>query len=314
MTSSIESQLSGNILQPNNNWDLSVQKKLSTLKNPDYLIGPRVDLLQGDISREWCKWIIDQFVDISFFDKSTNYYQIYADVHKSVDFLIGNQKDYDDKKEIARLISNMVEERINLINLEERRRKSISIPIKEDLLGIYGPKPRCWLTGLEFSDEALYNFTAKKVDKVPLTLPLYLDKFRPIGLNDRDLTIEVDHLHPFSYDGEDDLSNYRLVCGWANRVKSNHVTGYSTGTRVNGASKLYPNSFFYWVIRTLGLKRKCEVPGCSNHIANSELTICSHIGDSKAITPVSMKVICKQHDTRANRYVKRNSVKEPFKI
>lgn len=59
MTLSIKSQLAGSILQPNNNWDISVQRELSALKNPDYLIGPRVDLLQGDISREWFKWIVD---------------------------------------------------------------------------------------------------------------------------------------------------------------------------------------------------------------------------------------------------------------
>lgn len=314
MTLSIKSQLAGSILQPNNNWDISVQRELSALKNPDYLIGPRVDLLQGDISREWFKWIVDQFVDKSFFSKTTNYYKIYADVKQSIEFLVGNQKNCDDKNEITRLISNRVEERINFLNLEERRRKAITLSVKEDLLSIYGPKPRCWLTGLEFSNDALFNFTAKQADKVSLKLPTYVDKYRPIGVNERDLSIEVDHLYPFSYGGEDDLSNYRLICGWANKVKSNHVTGYSPGTKVSGASKLYPNNFFYWVIRALGLKRKCEVPGCTNHIGNSELTICSHIGDTKAITPVSMKVVCKQHDTRAGRYVKRALVKEPFKV
>jgi len=312
MTLSIESQLSSCILQPNNNWDLSIQKELSALKSPDYLIGPRVDLLQGDISREWFKWIVDQFVDRKFFDNKVNYFQIYDDVNRSIDYLVGNQKDHEDKKEISRLISNMVEQRINFLNSEKRRRIPISNDIKEDLLKIYGP--RCWLTGLRFSDKALFNFTAKKAEKINLQLPTYVDRYRPIGKNQRDLSIEVDHLYPFSYGGEDELDNYRLICGWANRVKSNHITGYSAGTRVSGTSKIFPNHFFYWVIRTLGLKRKCEVPNCQNSIENSELTICSHIGNTKAITPVSMKVVCKEHDTRENRYIRKELIGESFQV
>ncbi|WP_298771798.1 HNH endonuclease domain-containing protein [uncultured Shewanella sp.] len=306
--------MAGSILQSSNNWDLDVQKKLSEYKAPDYLMGPRGSLLQGDISREWFKWIVDQFVDKSFLNNTIHYYQVYSDVLLSVEHLVGNQKDDDDKKNIAKLISDVVFERIKFLNSEERRRKIISLSLKEDLLSIYGPKPRCWLTGLEFSSDALFNFTAKKIDKVSLKLPVYVDKYRPIGVNDRDLSIEIDHLYPFSYGGKDELDNYRLICGWANKVKSNHVTGYSTGTRVSGANKLYPNSFYYWVVRTIGLKRKCEVANCQRTIDNSELTVCSQLGNSKAITPVSMKVVCKKHDTRKNRYVPRNLSKEPFHI
>lgn len=308
----IDFQLAASILESNNNWDISTQKQLSALKNPDYLIGPRVDLLQGDISREWYKWIVDQFVDKSLLDSNVNYFQIYADVGKCVELLVGNQKDADDKEELTKSISNMVEKRIKFLNSEQQRRKAISTNIKEDLLSIYGQQPRCWLTGLKFSDEALNNFTAKKADKVDLKLPRYVDKYRPIGMNNRGLSIEIDHLFPFSHGGEDNLDNYRLICGWANSVKSNHVTGYSPGTKISGASRLFPNNYYYWVIRSIGLKRKCEIPNCLNNIENSELTVCSHIGDTKAITPVSMRVICKDHDTRGDRYIKRELIKEPF--
>lgn len=314
MTFNIGQQLSGSILHPNNNWDISVQRGLSELKTPDYLIGPRVDLLQGDISREWFKWIVDQFVDKCFFDKGTNYFKIYADVEASIEHLVGNQRDHDAKKELVSLISDMVSKRIEFLVSEKKSRKPLSKSIKEDLLAIYGPNPRCWLTGYKFSDDAIFNFTAKQADKVELVLPSYVDRYRPIGMNNRGLSIEVDHLHPFSYGGVDDISNYRLICGWANQVKSNHITGYSTGTRVTGASHMFPNNFYYWVIRVLGLKRKCEVKGCTNTIESSELTVCSNLGNTKAITPVSMRVVCKKHDSRANRYVKREQVKSPFTI
>ncbi|MCO7189518.1 MULTISPECIES: HNH endonuclease signature motif containing protein [unclassified Pseudoalteromonas] len=310
----VEKQLKGSICQPNNNWDMSIQKELSALKTPDYLIGPRVDILQGDISREWFKWIVDQFVDSRFFEEDINFFKIYESVKESVDILVGGQKDSDDKLSIARLVSEMVEERIKFLISDSKRRKSISKNMKEDLLAIYGPEPRCWLTGVKFTDEAIYNFTAKQEDKVNFDLPVYIDKYRPIGTKSRDLSIEVDHLHPFSLGGVDEIDNYRLICGWANKVKSNHITGYSTGTKVTGRNQLFPNSFYYWVIRTLGLKRKCEVPGCGNSIENSELTVCSNLGSSKAITPVSMKVVCKKHDSRAGRYVKRSELQDPFHV
>lgn len=301
-------QLNSSVLSCDSSWDLKNQKELAGLKPPDLLMGIRTDLLQGDITREWCKWIIEQFIDHEFLISEVSFIRVYKEVSDCLERMLGKQIDNDDKLEISKHISNLVLERIEYIKEEERRRKSITTDIKEELLTIYGTNPRCWLTGYKFSKEAIFNFTASKVDKVELNLPIYVDRYRPIGVVARDIGIEVDHLHPFSLGGKDCIDNYRLICGWANKVKSNHISGYSYGTKVTGKDKLYPKSYYYWVLRVLGLKRKCEVSGCKNDIYNSELTVCSSLGSSKSINPVSMMVVCKDHDTLNDRFLKRKSL------
>jgi hypothetical protein len=287
---------------------LKIQKELSGLKPPELLMGVRTELLQGDITREWCKWIIEQFIDHDFLNSELSFIRVYKEVIICLDMMLGWQIDNDDKLQIAKHISNLVLERVEYIKEEEKQRKNITADIKEELLSIYGDSPRCWLTGYKFSKEAVFNFTASKSDKVELNLPTYVDRYRPIGVNARDLCIEVDHLHPFSLGGKDCIDNYRLICGWANKVKSNHISGYSYGTKVTGKNKLYPKSYYYWVLRVIGLKRKCEFPGCKNDIYNSELTVCSSLGSSKSINPVSMMVVCKDHDTLNDRYLKRDAL------
>lgn len=301
-------QLSSSVLSSGSLWDLKNQKELAGLKPPELLMGVRTDLLQGDVSREWCKWIIEQFIDHDFINSEVSFIKIYKEVSKSLTILLGKQIDDDDKILIGKHLSNLVLERVEFIKEEQQRRKGITREIKEELLSIYGASPRCWLTGYKFSKEAVFNFTASKLDKVNLTLPTYIDRYRPIGVKERDISIEVDHLYPFSLGGKDCIDNYRLICGWANKVKSNHVTGYSLGTKPSGKNKLYPKSYYYWVLRTIGLKRKCEVPNCKNNIYNSELTVTSSLGASKSINPVSMMVICKDHDTLNKRYLKRDTL------
>lgn len=192
MSLHLTKQISGSIFQAANNWDMALQKEISSLKAPDYLMGPRVDVLQGDISREWYKWIIDQFLDKKFFTGRLNFFEIFQDVQKSIEVLVGNQKDADDKNAIAKEISNMILNRVQFLTSDLERRRSMGISVKEDLLDIYGPNPRCWLTGFEFSDKALSNFTAKTNEKVKLDIPKFVDKFRPIGTIERDLSIEID--------------------------------------------------------------------------------------------------------------------------
>jgi hypothetical protein len=305
MSISTITQLNSSVLSCDSSWDLTNQKELAGLKPPELLMGIRTDILQGDISREWCKWIIEQFIDNDFLSSEISFIKVYKEVSTCLTLLLGKQLDDDDKDQIAKHLSNLVLERVEYIKEDKQRRKNISKEIKEELLTIYGDKPRCWLTGYEFTKEAVFNFTANKLDKVDLILPIYVDRYRPIGLKERDICIEIDHLHPFSLGGKDCIDNYRLICGWANKVKSNHISGYSYGTKLTGTNKLYPKSYYYWVLRVIGLKRKCEIQSCKNDIYNSELTVCSSLGSSKSINPVSMMVVCKEHDTLNERFLKR---------
>lgn len=298
-------QIQSSTLSTEMNWDWSNQKDLAELKPPEVLMGVRRDIMQGDISREWCKWIVEQFIDDRFLQKECTFPFVYSEVSECLKLLFGMQYSYDERQEIAIHISNLVIERVGHINAEKKRRSGITKGIKESLLAIYGEQPRCWLTGYKFSQEALHNFTASKNEKLPLILPKYIDKYKPIGVIDRDICIEIDHLYPFSLGGDDSLDNFRLICGWANKVKSNHISGYSKGTRESPKNELHPKRYYYWALRLIGLRRKCEADGCDKTINNAELTVCSSIGPTKIINPISMKVVCREHDTLASRFIKR---------
>lgn len=312
MKSSLIKQISGTVLLSENNWDFNSQKELSEFTPPDILIGTRKDVLKGDISREWARWIIEQFIDSKFLNNEVNFIKVYSEIKQNINYLVGIALSNEEKEDICQHLSSIVLDRITFIKKDREKRKGINKKTKEELLFLYSTddEVRCWLTGYKFSKEAIHNFTCSKDEKMNIKLPTFVDKYRPIGRNERDLTIEIDHLHPFSYGGEDHIDNFRLICGWANITKSNNISGYSKGTTIRGSNQLFPNNYYYWALRVIGLRRKCEEDGCTNNIYNSELTICSRLGPNKAITPVSMKVICKKHDTRKNRYIDRLSTKE----
>ncbi|EJL6603023.1 TPA: hypothetical protein PMB21_001260 [Vibrio cholerae] len=309
MTSSVLGEikhLNSSILSDESAWSWSDQVALSSLKSPDILIGARRDLLQGDISREWVKWIVEQFIDHKYINSEYSYVSIYGDVHDSVSRLVGLQVHEEEKREIVSKISDLVIDRVKLLK-KEWSRKPITLNVKEELLEIYSidNRVRCWLTGYEFSKEAIYNFQSPKSEHLSLKLPEYVDRIKPIGLKSNDIRIEVDHLYPYSLGGEDSIDNYRLICGWANRVKSNHISGYSPGNRLSQKNGIWPKSYYYWLIRLIGLRRRCEHPGCDRNLGNSELTVESAFGSSKALTPASMKVVCYQHSSLENRFIRR---------
>ena len=299
-------QIQNSVLNPEGTWDWDLQQEISHIKPPDFLMGVRRDMMHGEIIREWSKWIIEQFIDEKNIKQDISLPVILNDINLTIGELVGKQISGDDKKEIVKAISKIVFNRVGQLNMLKAKRSNISNRIKCDLLEIYGPKPRCWLTGYQFSDEAIYNFTARKGETLELTLPTFVDKYKPMGMNSRDLAIEVDHLHPFSLGGGDDIQNYRLICGWANKVKSNHISGYSMGTRADITNQLFPKRYYYWVVRLIGMRRKCEIENCRNNINNSELTVRSSLGDSKLVTPVSMQVVCQHHASLlSGRYVNR---------
>lgn len=299
-------QIQNSVLNPDSTWDWDMQQEISHIKPPDFLMGVRRDMMHGEIIREWSKWIIEQFIDEKNINKNISLPAIINDINITIGELVGKQISVEDKKEIVKAISTIVFNRVEQLNMSKLKRSNISNKIKQDLLGIYGPKPRCWLTGYQFSDEALYNFTARKGEYLELKLPTFIDKYKPMGINHRDLSIEIDHLYPFSLGGGDDIQNYRLICGWANKVKSNHITGFSMGTRADISNQLFPKRYYYWVVRLIGMRRKCEIEDCPNNINNSELTVRSSLGDSKLLTPVSMQVVCQHHASLLpGRYVNR---------
>ncbi len=266
-------------------------------------MGVRKDLLQGDIYIEWFRWIVEQFIDKEYLYNIPSFPFVFERIYKEIGSLVGMQVSSEEIISLSKQVATLVIDRVSVYHSRSLTRKTISIDTKMALLDIYGNKPRCWLTGYQFTDEAIFNFTEPKCEQLPLNLPIYVDRLKPIGLNKRDITIEIDHLHPFSRGGSDDIGNYRLICGWANKIKSNSTTGYSIAQKNIYMGSCSSNGLYYWVLRLIGLRRKCEHPGCNKTIENCELRVRSSLGKSKLITPLNMQVVCEEHDDLDDRFV-----------
>ncbi|EFO5516625.1 hypothetical protein HN069_000793 [Salmonella enterica] len=272
---------------------------------PDPMLGFRRDLLKGDMYREWGRWFIEQFIDVKYLSSNVTYPEIFYDVFRIIDTICGWTYDRTDKMEVSGIISRYVLQRVNIIT-ESNKRRRVSLSERRELLDLLGEKPRCWLTGMPFSPEAIAIFLGER--DVKIKLPDYVDKYMPIGLVERDLKIEVDHLYPFALGGDDSIENFRLICGWANMVKSSQVSMYGRGTKYTKSIRPYQSiDNYYWAIRTLGLKRKCECDGCKNNLENSLLTISSFHGAGKIINPISMKIMCYEHAYENDRFVLRTN-------
>jgi hypothetical protein len=295
----------GSILNKNDAWDISSQNEISSITFPEQLLGARKDLLKGDIYREWGRWFIEQFIDVKYFSQDIIYPTVWVEVNNVLERILGWDFDYEKKKYLSHTIAKYVIERVSFIKQQKRRRK-VTRKDKDFLLSLYDKQPRCWLTGLPFSEEAIENFRGYK--ELKPKLPKYIDQYLPIGIIEQHLAIEVDHLYPFTYGGDDDVDNYKLICGWANRVKSSQISLYMRGT----GSLAKNNAFFnldnyYWALRVIGMKRKCEHPGCTAHIETSPLTISSYHGEGKLINPISMRVLCYDHASEKDRFIKREA-------
>lgn len=291
-------------------WDWDSHYEISNIKPPELLMGVRKDLLQGDIYIEWFRWIVEQFIEREYLHKAPSFPFVFESIHKEISVLVGMQISDEQKIFLSKHISRLVIDRVSIYHNKKSTRKAISLETKLSLLDIYGKKPRCWLTGYQFTDEAIFNFTEPKSEHLALKLPVYVDRLRPIGLNERDISIEVDHLHPFSQGGADDIGNYRLACGWANKIKSDSTTGYSAAQKHISMGSYSSNGLYYWVLRLIGLRRKCEHPGCNKTIEHNELRVRSSLGKSKLINPLNMQVVCEDHDDLDDRYILASKFKE----
>lgn len=298
--------LIGSVLNQEDVWNANSQATISSMNFPDQLLGRRKDLLRGDIHREWGRWFIEQFIDEKYFKQNVNYPVVLVDVKKILDSILSWDFEEEKIRELTRIITKYVLEQVDLAK-STRRRKVLDYRDKSFLLSLSKEQPRCWLTGVAFSEVAVNQFLGYETGSI--ILPDFIDKYLPIGILQQHLTIEIDHLYPFYCGGEDDFTNYKLICGWANRVKSSQISFYMKGTGDIGRQHFGVDNY-YWALRAIGMRRRCEHPNCNATLENSPLTIESYHGEGKIINPISMKVLCYDHIKDTDRFVKRENFKD----
>lgn len=279
-------------------WRSGCVEHLANMVVPDSLLGRRRSMLKGDVNEQWARWFIESIADPRRISATKlKYASLFEEVRKSVDgSFLPHEKTQPEKQELATTAARIIFNVARKMGINHQPR----VVTKADrmlLLGIAGSPPRCWCCGAEFSELATDNFLLAR--RKPLDLPPFVDVYKPRGLIERDLSIEIDHVHPFSRGGQEE-DNLKLACGWCNRHKSAHLSIYdvegqprSAGSNSLGISSV-PQPF--WVVRLLALSRSCEHPhGCTRSVLTAELTVVA-IREAGALNPTNLRATCLKHD------------------
>ncbi len=267
-------------------WQSQGVQELGALHVPDQILGEFPALFRGDIHRLWAGWFLGTCVDVDRLAASkVRYPSIYKEVLDfcSLEFGLEYQA-----KELARALARLTDSEVSRLSSCSSR-KAVSTENRQHLVDLADGQPRCWVCGYKFLPEAVENFLeGKQLHSLPA--PLLVDMFKPIGLNENDMRIEVDHVHPHSLGGGNE-ENLRIACGWCNRYKSNHtalydVSGVDRKANVKGDYYSLPHSL--WVVRMLAIVGKSEVSGVDAQ--HAELTVTIRRRNGKA-TPPNLKVV-----------------------
>jgi hypothetical protein len=185
----------------------------------------------------------------------------------------------------------------------EKRRPSISLRIKLELLDLCGEEAYCWYCGHRFNRSALTSFRGDSRGGNTPDLPLYLDFTAPRGMQSNDVRIEVDHLYAFSRGGGSDIDNLKLACGWCNRHKSALSILFDAPAYPRRLNHPRLGDVFipvpFWVVRVLGTRRSCESSQCTSDTSVGPLVIAPW-NSSGAMVPGNLAVFCEAHDPLAN--------------
>lgn len=287
---------------PKDVWEMAGIQRLAQFTFPDSLVGRRQSLLKADMHQQWLRWFVESIVDPrQIANRRLPYPHVFKAVLDAVSQRFSDQdKTQSEKMALSSLIAGIACSIAESINTS-RSRSSISGSQRNLLLQLAGAPPRCWVCGAIFSEQAIEGFLYGEKSEVPM--PLFLDVFKPRGLVERDMRIEVDHVYPFSRGGVDD-ENLRLACGWCNKHKSAHLSMYEVEGQprhaVFGSGILCSIPQPFWTVRLLATVKACEHPGgCSKSTSTSELTVVK-INFSGAPNPTNLRVTCVEHDPMAD--------------
>jgi len=277
-------------------WDVEKISRIANLSVPESVLGRQKTLLRADVNIQWARWFVESLADpLGYLKYDFSYPTLFSDVLTAVNEKF-NQYTKNEKVKIASSVARILQSQINRMK-SSLKRQQISRKDKDLLLELAGNPPRCWICGAIFSNEAVDNYLYRK--STSIRMPKFIDIFFPRGLNQRDLTIEIDHIVAHSLGGSSE-DNLALACGWCNRNKNNYLSIYDTNGQPKKAVansigvRTLPHPF--WSIRLLSTVRICEfLDGCASATSNSNLTITS-INQNGSMNPTNIRVTCYEHD------------------
>lgn len=257
-------------------------------------------LLKGDQHRLWMRWFLEGLVSPHRIatDPTIDRLDVLESAFKRVTSLYAGI-DLDRRQKLAEAVTNHIFATVSLLRAAAKRDYA-DLATRHALVAAASP-PRCYICGYAFSREALEAFL-KVRGRAPISLPPLLDVFRPRGLVERDVKIEIEHVVPVAAGGTG-KANLRLACGWCNKYKSDRVSIYEapfmpprTTSFHIGSHRLNELPSPFWVIRMLALRGKCQhVDGCNRTVANAELFV-SLTDWTGSPNPTNLVVHCHEHD------------------
>ncbi|MEP0758557.1 HNH endonuclease signature motif containing protein [Coleofasciculus sp. FACHB-T130] len=277
-------------------WDIRILSNIANQRVPDFILSGRGSLLRADIHILWTQWFIESICDPEkFADSTQSYGHILVAVQKTVPIIFSGVSE-EERKTLTKYISRLIDKEVQ--RRSPRKRSFISLEDKKLLWDIYGPEPRCWICGYEFTKWAENKFLGYGSDTEP-PQHHFIDYMTLHGLSQRDISVEVDHAIPFSKGGKEE-DNLRLACGWCNSHKSDRISIYDVAIkpRIVEHPKLGKQSVPhpFWIVRLLSVRRRCEFEdGCDKTVDNAQLTVV-HKHPEGAMNPTNLRVICSEHD------------------
>jgi 5-methylcytosine-specific restriction endonuclease McrA len=291
-------------------WSSDCISSISAYSADDFIFIQNKDLLQTDIKVLWANWFVNSFQD-PYHSRELKYPFLYHKIIAQINEITSEETTVDLKQRLASMIASRILETAK--NYRERSRQPWSEEQKKTLLDIAGPTPRCWITGYKFTCNAINSFIHRSSNEQG-SRKKFLDYMTPIGLKEKDTQIQIDHAKPFASGGSDQLSNLRLSCGWANRVKSNFTSLYDAKTNFRKlkhpklGTVVTPPAL--WIIRTLATNDKCSLCLCPK-TENQLFVFPRHIGGE--MNPINLKTYCQTcHPKKSDRLIYYKLLDEKF--
>jgi hypothetical protein len=283
--------LAGSVGVEKKHWSSDGVGSMATRALPDGLLGPRSSILKADINLLWARWFLESVCGPALIvEAQRGYAFVLRAVRDQIDVWYSGYS-REERSKLSKVMARFVLEEANQVKLS---RQVFSRDEKLVFLDNAGNPPRCWICGYEFEASAIESFLGSSR---PHGLRPFVDFAKP-RLRQRDYSIEIDHIVPFSQGGGGD-SNLSLACGWCNKTKGARSTLYDVQARPLrflhpkfGITSL-PQPF--WVVRILALRRRCEHESCGHSVSTSELTTLPR-NRAGAMNPMNLKVTCKEHD------------------
>lgn len=282
--------------EPVDAWSPEYLSQVASLNMPDAILGRRHSLLRSDIHLLWATWFAESMDDPHAYPgRDVDYARMFSRTLSSLNERFSDFTE-PEKQSLASVISRHLFHKVKAIE-QTRARQRLAREDKRLLLDLAGPAPRCWLCGRLFREEAIARFLEGPTVSIPL--PSFIDVLKPIGLHERDLRIEVDHVIPYAAGGGED-DNLRLACGWCNRHKRDwSITYECPGIPRRATSNKTPIRSLpqpFWVVRLIGTVQRCEYHyGCDQSTETAELTVAPRHRDG-ALNPTNLRITCHEHD------------------